>query len=866
MTLKALLRSLLYRLAVKLRAVCHWDPRTRLRFCLSILWKWFPKQHRATDDAAGDVFTPQNHVEEVCCSMTPPSAAASQTSLHVPGIILDNLNPPSRASSRAASIRSARTYQSAYDDEERRSRAKAITAEQSQEIAVERPWTRVAVSSSRSRSRSRAPSKARPSRSNSPTRTHSEHSLSRTSTRGDCRTRPATPLNQVAHPDPQVSTGTGYGVERPVTPPATVSPTFTRASPPTLEITTIDVEPPSPTSPSSSRQHGTPMDPNLLRPDSRQSHESSAGTSAATSPTAFNDNPGVLPELPEAPSHRIWSCITPEDLPRYNRRATTVKKARYHELQPLTRAFPHEVPKPKIQAESIGGWKAFTHAEGSLYFLHPSKRIWTNAYMYEQLYYQEVEDFVAFLEDVQQSLMDSGIPFPVDYELVIEITKTEENEEELLWQYYYVDHANRSIFWLHRRILWKELDTVKGCFSPDHIHLKIQQLYWHHVFHFPEGRPHLSTHFDKDVWSRLLCFMEFNALDTIVSPRSTSFYSHLELIHMKNMVKLAYDQSKEHALLPDLLSAVARIQMLMAEQRFLHAHGQPYVRLKNNDSIHPDSDGCRSKSWLFYVIGFTLFRAPFTLLEDLHNVTVDGIVQEFAWRRYFKRLLEDWDKLVLQGTVILTANVSFLAIPDVIHFPGQPSGTGGASGIQPWVRPLFNWSLLLARLNRSQIEHSTDADDACRYLERHTSVIFDLEPMAIIYSLPYALLLWGVGFFLAALLSFTFDSTDKATRVVVGAGAVLVTGLLLWSILSGKLMILNRIWPWIQQTDAYEWFEESILSVARTATNFRSVAITNLLTFLRRLKRATKGKRAVKDSHEQVQAGSDATRVGRSTV
>ena len=51
--------------------------------------------------------------------------------------------------------------------------------------------------------------------------------------------------------------------------------------------------------------------------------------------------------------------------------------------------------------------------------------------------------------------------------------------------------------------------------------------------------------------------------------------------------------------------------------------------------------------------------------------------------------------------------------------------------------------LLLARHNRSQVEHATDAVEARKYLEIHRSLVFDLEPMAIIYSLPYALLLWG---------------------------------------------------------------------------------------------------------------------------
>lgn len=74
-----------------------------------------------------------------------------------------------------------------------------------------------------------------------------------------------------------------------------------------------------------------------------------------------------------------------------------------------------------------------------------------------------------------------------------------------------------------------------------------------------------------------------------------------------------------------------------------------------------------------------------------------------------------------------------------------------------------------------------------------------------------------VGFFLAALLSFTFDSTDTATRSVVGAGALVVTGLLLWSILSGKLRILERLWLPLKNTDTFERLEESTSRAAIVA-------------------------------------------------
>ena len=85
----------------------------------------------------------------------------------------------------------------------------------------------------------------------------------------------------------------------------------------------------------------------------------------------------------------------------------------------------------------------------------------------------------------------------------------------------------------------------------------------------------------------------------------------------------------------------------IAEQRFINAHGQPFARLDNTDSIYPDADGHKI-TWFFQTINLMLLHAPFSFLTDLHAVSVDDIILEYAWRRYFRRLLDDWDRLVLQ--------------------------------------------------------------------------------------------------------------------------------------------------------------------------------------------------------------------------
>lgn len=75
-------------------------------------------------------------------------------------------------------------------------------------------------------------------------------------------------------------------------------------------------------------------------------------------------------------------------------------------------------------------------------------------------------------------------------------------------------------------------------------------------------------------------------------------------------------------------------------------------------------------------------------------------------------------------------------------------------------------------------------------------------------------------------MSFTFDSTDSATRSVVAVGACVVTGLLLWSICTGKLLIMYRLWLPIANSTAVEYFIDMSAHVAEAmAAKKRTVVV-----------------------------------------
>ncbi|KZV72699.1 hypothetical protein PENSPDRAFT_337584 [Peniophora sp. CONT] len=415
MSCKTLLLAILRHFHAVIRALRHWGARAGLRLFLSILRKrvsprGYPDHVPPTSIDTGPAL---GHSVEVSCSVVPFSASASHASLHMADVvqaILPASRSGSRTSSRAPSIRSARSYQSAFDGEELRQRARMIAAEQAEsgirsraplpgpsirsirsyssvfddegrprrrrrrasEISGEqtgsgnrapspapsirstrsyqsvyddevtahraraistehrgahlviRQWSRVAVTSPRSRSFSRPPS-VRGSRSISPTPAHSSDPVHQPLPPDDGR--PYTPTSLHVPQDLRTwPLGEPEGFDRPTTPEHLVeSPASTRAPP--LMITTIDVQPPSPTAPSTSqpvRPHSPPSNPYQVQ----------------SQPFFDNTAWAVYPDLPTPPPHRFLICITPEDLLRYHRRATTAKKEMNHVLRPLTTMFP----------------------------------------------------------------------------------------------------------------------------------------------------------------------------------------------------------------------------------------------------------------------------------------------------------------------------------------------------------------------------------------------------------------------------------------------------------------------------------------------------------------------------------------------
>lgn len=114
-------------------------------------------------------------------------------------------------------------------------------------------------------------------------------------------------------------------------------------------------------------------------------------------------------------------------------------------------------------------------------------------------------------------------------------------------------------------------------------------------------------------------------------------------------------------------------------ERYLNLHGEQAARLNRHQSIHQE----RHRSRFIKIMSPFLLYGPENHLRKLVKISVDSIVNKSSWFQYLQKLTDEWKELtlyvhitfvthqrdrshsLLQATVLLNANVAFLAIQSV---------------------------------------------------------------------------------------------------------------------------------------------------------------------------------------------------------
>ncbi|VDB93791.1 unnamed protein product [Peniophora sp. CBMAI 1063] len=449
-------------------------------------------------------------------------------------------------------------------------------------------------------------------------------------------------------------------------------------------------------------------------------------------------------------------------------------------------------PHPdQIDPWGYGGWSTLMHPDGSLYFHKVLQgndgfcSIYTEAYLYSQAMLDELTLFSKYMWEHAGNIIKLG-----DYEVVLNV-QLDTEPEKIVWSYYFIDHVRRMACWMRPYSPCDSMRTTEqlGASSPDHLQYLLRAMYWEHCALFPRDSRGVRP-FPEDAYATLTSELAWCASQSVIAPiRYTAPFTTEEAVHLREQVD-CLRKTKMH---PEKYTEVAGGLMAILERwRYDFLHGTQVIRrFRGQTVLSPPPH-----SALYRVLLPVLFYAPLSHLYDCNGVYLDGILaNEPEWTKHVKKLLAEWVDFVLYATILLAANLAFLSVPNAILLPDSGAGSDTVELVSPAAILSYcstilsigsmTIGLLLIRQHRGEEIMDNPRTDKDTFMEKRRSKTHGFEQLSMLYSLPYALLMWSILMFLAALMTFTLLATDWFTRVSTIMMLLIVVTVAVWCIRIG---------------------------------------------------------------------------------
>ncbi|KAJ8584356.1 hypothetical protein M405DRAFT_798136, partial [Rhizopogon salebrosus TDB-379] len=436
-------------------------------------------------------------------------------------------------------------------------------------------------------------------------------------------------------------------------------------------------------------------------------------------------------------------------------------------------------------------WLRLTHPEGARYFYNPVQRLFTDEDVWEN---DMASEIIAGAMEAKQMAAENGIALSSTTELVIERCKGGTG-------YYFVDHDAQILFWPQPVMSWELMSGVKGVTKKSHIRYALEAQYWKHCALFPNMRV-LRGH----VVERLRDMIAYAHAESITSETSLSPFDMDELSNMLSLIDQVngnIDKPNEHS-----VCIVARYMHIFIRAKFVNFCGQRGARLDADQSLYESSSERERSPMVLRILNVILFNSPDLHRESLLKVWVDKTVVKPRWKKFINQLNLEWNSFTVFSTVMLAADVSFLAVPGVDD-PTTP--TKSPTTIVIYMSTLCAMgSLMISLVLAGQVNNNrrSSPGNAAKFMSSMTASLLGVESVALMHSLPFALLIWGMIFFAIGLSILIFsDTADVAALIGVTPIWALVVVLTTWPVLAANNLHISAVAKAAAGAAAKSWKE-----------------------------------------------------------
>ncbi|KAJ7270261.1 hypothetical protein C8J57DRAFT_1321533 [Mycena rebaudengoi] len=369
--------------------------------------------------------------------------------------------------------------------------------------------------------------------------------------------------------------------------------------------------------------------------------------------------------------------------------------------------FSTQEPEPSYLALN---WAPHIHPEGQIYFVRSGPfTVVTEAYMYHPATSKKICMWIEHIEELVATKVAQSIHTEVFLKL--------EGDD---CGYYFVDHETHSQFWLY------ETSTQDLGLNPvtsiSHLQTSLRELYWHHVENFPMHVEPISA---QDVDALISIFVD-GQCDQMTSRVSTFPYPAQDC---EKFVKLLR-HAKGYLADGHTTWIISRLWAFIDRDRALHHYGQEHARLSRDQAILYSPN---QHHWVSTIAAWLSFSISDTYLARLNNLFVDHIIYIDVWKSFMADCLYEWRHTTYRAFSGLILHMPFLFLPT--PFPALLMVSTS----------LFFSSLIssIFLAHRYEPMRNIGADQAVNYLDTIQSDVFKFQFVALVFSLPKTLHLWG---------------------------------------------------------------------------------------------------------------------------
>jgi len=158
------------------------------------------------------------------------------------------------------------------------------------------------------------------------------------------------------------------------------------------------------------------------------------------------------------------------------------------------------------------------------------------------------------------------------------------------------------------------------------------------------------------------------------------------------------------------------------------------------------------------------------------------MMHKAVWEEGLKKVIEEWQEFILNSTVMLNANVAFLSIQSVDTNSEPYRSPTQISSYCSITASIGSIIIGLILVRQSRTKHRETAGEVQEFLEKRTHPLLGLETLAIMFSLPYALLMWSMVSFLMAFGFMCLQDSDVTALSVIGTLLGILLILTFWCI------------------------------------------------------------------------------------